>query len=134
MGHIETQIKYPNRLRRARKRLGLGEKQIAKLLGVTQVLISYYEDGVRLPSLKNALLLEEIYDTPIRLLYPSLSRQLRQKVQEKIARNAIAYQRLLIRDLEPQEFCTYLDVFDNPSPSQLDIDKLRRHITTTTRR
>ena len=62
-----------NRLWIARKQAGLGQKVVAKLLGHrSRSVVSEYETGRLLPSLRTALKLAKIYNTPINELYPAL--------------------------------------------------------------
>src|SRR6266545_2745585 len=74
-----------NRLWLARKRRGLGQKQVAYLLAhQSPDQISRYEQGVKLPTLSTALMLEIIYGAPIRLLYRELYEQLRTEIGERL--------------------------------------------------
>ena len=60
----------------ARKKIGLGQKSVARLLGHhTTSTISEYETGRILPNLHTALKLAFIYHTPIADLYAPLCGQ-----------------------------------------------------------
>lgn len=48
------------KIREARKNLGLSQEALAKKLGVSKVTICWYENGDRVPSLENFLKLSEI--------------------------------------------------------------------------
>ncbi len=62
-----------NKLWIARKRAGYPQKSVATLLGDRSLsVISEYENGRKLPSLRTALKLEIIYGTPLAELYPGL--------------------------------------------------------------
>ncbi len=62
-----------NRLWTCRKRIGLGQKAVAKLLGhKTTSIISEYERGHMLPNLRTAFKLAAIYRVPPQELYPDL--------------------------------------------------------------
>lgn len=50
---------FPTRLRTARRRLGLSQKQLASHYGLTRQAIYYWERGMRSPSTP-ALILEEL--------------------------------------------------------------------------
>src|SRR2546426_11459271 len=66
----------------ARKKLGLGQKTVARLLGhKTASPISEYETGRLLPSLRTALKLAAIYQTPLPDLYAQLYREIEQEVE-----------------------------------------------------
>ncbi len=71
-----------NNLWIARKRVGLGQKSVARLLGHTsRSVISEYEKGKLLPSLPTALRLSVVYDRSIAELYPDLYRQIQEEIQ-----------------------------------------------------
>ncbi len=73
---------HRNKLWIARKRAGLGQKSVARLLGhKTTSPISVYETGRLLPGLRTALKLAAIYNTSISELYPSLYREIADEVQ-----------------------------------------------------
>ena len=62
-----------NKLWIARKKAGLGQKSVARLLGYKSISpISEYETGTVLPSLSTAFKLALIYNTPLSELYDSL--------------------------------------------------------------
>jgi len=71
-----------NRLWIARRSVGLGQKNVARLLGHKSTsTISEYETGRLLPSLPTALRLAVVYDRPITDLYPDLYRTIQEEVQ-----------------------------------------------------
>ena len=71
-----------NRLWIARKRLGLGQKSVARLLGHKSTSpISEYETGRLLPNLRTALKLAAIYQTALPDLYITLQRQIEKEVE-----------------------------------------------------
>ena len=66
----------------ARKKVGLGQKSVARLLGHKSTSpISEYETGRLLPSLRTALKLSVIYQTPLPDLYAPLYREIEQEVE-----------------------------------------------------
>lgn len=70
-----------NNLWIARMRAGYPQKQVATLLGARSLsVISEYEKGKKLPSLRAALKLELIYQLPLAQLYPSLYSELSREV------------------------------------------------------
>ena len=72
-----------NRLTLYRKRMGLSQRTVAKLLGLTNVsVLSHYELGVALPSLKRALALEILYRVPVAFLFPNLYDPMREMIRE----------------------------------------------------
>ena len=65
----------------SRKRVGLGQKSVARLLGHKSTSgISEYETGRQLPSLYTALKLAVVYNRPVTELYPDLYRQIQEEV------------------------------------------------------
>lgn len=65
-----------NKLWIARKKAGLGQKSVARLLGYKSISpISEYESGAVLPSLSTAFKLAVVYNTPLADLYDSLYKQ-----------------------------------------------------------
>src|SRR5438270_11681560 len=77
--------KTHNRLWLARKRKGLGQKQVAVLLNHRTVdQVSRFEKGLRLPNLETALRLEIIYNTPLSSLYKDTYERLREEIKQKI--------------------------------------------------
>jgi transcriptional regulator with XRE-family HTH domain len=133
--NIGGKNKIPNRLWLARKRCGLGQKQVASLLDYhTPDQLSRYEQGLRAPALETALRLEIIYRTPLRVLYAELYEQLREELQQR----AQDRPSLKILDKESEEsmdeFCTYADLLCSPSLSQAEKNKVRSHITRLARK
>ena len=67
----------------ARKRVGLGQKSVARLLGYRCTSpISEYETGKLFPNLRTALKLSIIYQTPLPQLYASLYNEIEQEVEK----------------------------------------------------
>ncbi len=66
---------YPNNLRYYRRRQNIRIVEIADLVHVTDAsLVSHWENGRKLPSLRNALKLSAITKCPIEILYLDLFR------------------------------------------------------------
>jgi transcriptional regulator with XRE-family HTH domain len=73
-----------NRLMLYRKRMGLSQKQVASILGLTNLAtLSHYERGTSRPSLQRALGLEIVYRVPVAFLFPELYEGDRRFVQRK---------------------------------------------------
>jgi DNA-binding XRE family transcriptional regulator len=71
-----------NRLWIARKRLGLGQKNVARLLGHgTTSVISEYETGRVLPGLRTAIKLSVIYGMPVPELFGPLLHEVCDEVE-----------------------------------------------------
>ena len=72
-GHIKSKVGL-NNIWLYRKRARIGQKRIVSMLGHrSHGLFSTWENGERLPSLKNALKLAYILDVPIEKLYEGLN-------------------------------------------------------------
>ncbi len=115
-----------NRLWLARKRVGVGQKQVAQLLAnKTTHQLSRYETGERLPSLQMALKLSIIYRLPIRVLFPTehqaCSEELRSRVQN-------LHMKLALDLTEPTDYCSYFEMMKAGFLNAIDEEKLRRHI------
>jgi DNA-binding XRE family transcriptional regulator len=78
----QKSARQSNHLWIARHNVGLGQKNVARLLGHKSTsTISEYETGRLLPSLPTALRLAVVYDRPITELYPDLYRAIREEIQ-----------------------------------------------------
>lgn len=127
-------IKIHNRLWLARKRRGLGQKQVAFLIDKTIDEISRYERGVRLPELATALAIEVVYGAPLRVLFKDLYQQVLEEVNERMAnRDSVkaVYTGLLAEKdlLSAMEYCSYVDMLRGPHLSQPERDRVREHVT-----
>lgn len=128
---------FPNQLWRARKRRGLGQKQVAYLIEKTIGAVSRYEHGVHLPELQPLLAMEIIYGTPLRRLFPELYEQIHTQIAKRIqSREALRlkYQGLLEHTDAEQEYCAYEDIFELPHVSAAERDKVRSHVTRLAKR
>ena len=77
----------PNRLWIARKKAGLGQKTVARMLGHTGTSpISEYENGRVLPKLETVLKLAVIYQTPVEELYAPIYEEMREEVDVRRAK------------------------------------------------
>lgn len=128
---------FLNQLWRARKRRGLGQKQVAYLIEKTTVAVSRYEHGIHLPDLQTLLALEIIYGIPARQLFPELYEQIRAQVVKRIkSREALLlkYQGLLEHPNAEQEYCAYEEILKLPQGSVAERDKVRAHVTRLAKR
>jgi transcriptional regulator with XRE-family HTH domain len=130
-------IPFSNRLWRARKRSGLGQKQVAFLIEKSVDEVSRYERGLHLPELHTLLALEVVYGIPLRLLFQELFDQVRDRITERInSREALRskYQALLENNDPEQEYCGYEEILKLPGLSAAERDKVRSHVTRVMRR
>ena|SRR6266404_6364600 len=118
--------KLENRIWLARKRASLEQKQIAYLLGHKGLdQISRYENDKRPPSFENALKLEIILGTPVRLLFPETYQRLRSEVKMRAEGNIALKD--VIREISGDDLCPYMEFLSAPAPSEEELEKARRH-------
>jgi transcriptional regulator with XRE-family HTH domain len=125
-------IKIQNRLWLARKRRGLGQKQVAYLLDKTVDEISRYERGLRIPSLETVLGLELIYGIPARLLFKDIYEQMQTKISARIPSQELLkaiYPEALSEGQMSGEYCSYQEILNLQSDSAQERSKVRDHIT-----
>jgi len=87
----ENKNRIPNQLVLIRKRLGLSQKRVARIIGLRDAtVLSRYESGGALPPLKTALKLAALYDATLSEMFHELSRRSRLLVlgqeEKRIAR------------------------------------------------
>lgn len=124
--------KIQNRLWLARKRRGLGQKQVAYLLDKTVDEISRYERGLRIPSLETVLGLELIYGIPARVLFKDIYEQLHAKISAQIPNQELLkaiYPEALTAGQLSGEYCSYREIINLQPESALERSKVRDHIT-----
>ena len=124
--------KIQNRLWLARKRRGLGQKQVAYLLDKTVDEISRYERGLRIPSLETVLGLELIYGLPARLLFKDIYEQLQAEITARIPSQELLkaiYPETLTGGQLSGEYCSYQEILNLQSASGLERSKVRDHVT-----
>jgi transcriptional regulator with XRE-family HTH domain len=67
-----------------RRRMGLTQRQVARLVGHRDAsMLSHYEHGRVLPPLAVALKLEIVYRVPIAFLFPGMYEELRREIRQK---------------------------------------------------
>jgi transcriptional regulator with XRE-family HTH domain len=134
----KNQNKHRNQLWLARKRLGLGQKHVARLLNhKTTDQVSRYEKGWRIPGLQMLLQLEIIYGVPARVLYREWYEELRAEIENKASTlkplsNAYT---LPTNDASLfSEFCFHEELLRNPHLSQAERDKVRKPVVLLMKR
>ena len=73
-----------SRVRSHRKRAGLSQKELARIVGLTAARISYHERFGSVPPLAVALSYEAVFGVAVRDLYPRLFEDVRQRVEVKL--------------------------------------------------
>ena len=78
-----------NSLALYRRRMGLTQKQVSRLLGQRDAsMVSHYEHNRALPPLLVALSLEIIYRVPVAFLFPAMYDDLKRRIREDELRPA----------------------------------------------
>lgn len=120
--------KYNNRLWQARRRAGLEQKQVARLLGhKTCDQISRYERGARMPSFQTALKLELIYRTRLSELFPEHYAAYRGEIAVKLSQIQTALPAFADSYEADAHVCTYAAMLEKSKLSENDINRARRH-------
>jgi transcriptional regulator with XRE-family HTH domain len=120
--------KNQNRLLLIRKKHGLGQKQIAALLGHKTIdQISRYERGVRMPNLKTALKLQIIYQLPINTLFQSYFNKCFDEIETK-AKTSDDNSGFVFDLTSNTEFCTYIELLKPAQVSPIDMEKVGKHV------
>jgi transcriptional regulator with XRE-family HTH domain len=115
------------RLKMSRKRIGLGQKQVALLLGHKSTgELSRYENGVSLPPFETAVRLEIILGVPVSQLFENFYQELRELVTEKARETKVA---LASSDVISKGNCSYWDDLLLPYPSDSARGLARDHTT-----
>jgi transcriptional regulator with XRE-family HTH domain len=115
------------RLQMSRKRIGLGQKQVARLLGHKSTgELSRYENGVSLPPFETALRLEIILGVPLSQLFENFYQELRDLVTEKAKETKVA---LASSDVISKRHCSYWDSLLLPYPTDSARGLARDHTT-----
>ncbi|MFA5576245.1 MAG: helix-turn-helix transcriptional regulator [Tissierellaceae bacterium] len=60
---------FSYRLKQLREDAGLTQAELAKKLNLTQSTIAYYENGRKMPTMENAKILAQIFDTSLDYLF-----------------------------------------------------------------
>ncbi len=146
---MEGKTKLNNRLWQARHKIGLEQKQAARLLGhKTCDQISRYERGSRLPGFKTAMKLTILYGASLEELFPEHYKRFSREVQIKAesyaaslksgSRNgatnignvfeASANQSLSKESSQDAPLCHYARLLENSSPSKTELEAVRKHV------
>lgn len=120
--------KNQNRLFLIRKKNGLGQKQIAVLLGHKTIdQISRYERGARQPSLRTALKLQIIYQLPINALFQGYYNKCLDEIKA-IAKTSPDNSGFVSESTAETEICTYAELLKPLQVSQRDMEKVGKHV------
>lgn len=56
---------FSYRLKQLREDLGITQDELAKMLNLTQSTIAYYENGRKMPTLENAIVITKLFNTSL---------------------------------------------------------------------
>lgn len=131
--HRKQKRQVKNRLALFRRRRSLGAKQVATLLGhKSTVQLSHYENGFKVPNLKNALKLAAIYNIPIRLMldgyYESCVSEVRNEERGRDILRKVNTPNPLDASIE-FEPCALEEQLFSKDVLPRTIDKVRQHAT-----
>lgn len=127
----QTKPHLKNRLAIVRRRKLLSQKQISTLLGKkNNDLVSRYERGVQVPTLKNALKLALIYNIPIRVMLDKYYEECRKEIAGEQTQDLAAYQPPVNRSgvEQDEDFCTYEEMLEQPELKPADANKIQAHL------
>jgi transcriptional regulator with XRE-family HTH domain len=120
-----------NQLWLARKRLGLGQKQVAFLLDKSIDKISRYEKGARIPGLQTALGFEIIFGVPSSVLFRDLHDQLQEEIATRL-NSSRTLQHALSGHWDGYDkigaWCSYAELLKSPMLADVDKDRIRSHV------
>lgn len=112
-----------------RKRLGYERKQIAYLLGhKTTHQLCRYETGQRTPSFKEAVKLSLLYNLPLRAPFDRYFRHCFEELENSIKHSGLTVKINLENNPDAADYCSYLELLNLDRLSELDANKIRRHI------
>ena len=73
-------------LKDLRKKRGLTQKELGKILGLDSTSVSKYELSKRIPSLRNAFKLANFFNVPIEEIFPEFGRRITREKEESQVR------------------------------------------------
>jgi transcriptional regulator with XRE-family HTH domain len=126
--------KIPNRLWKARKRRGFGQKQIAFLIGKSIDEVSRYERGTRLPELQTIFAMEIAYGAPLRFLYENLYeqviKQMRRRFKTSGGPRSVHADLLAEAGQDVKQYCAYEEMLRATPLFSPERTPVRDHVTT----
>jgi putative transcriptional regulator len=78
-------VKKQIQLIAARLQKGLDQKEVAKLIDMSQQTISHWENGRIVPDIRQMIILEKIYGVPKEQLFPNIFDEQAATNEQKIA-------------------------------------------------
>ncbi len=124
--------RFKNRLAEIRKQRGLGQRQVARLLGHAEVTeLARLERGLAVPDLRCALKLAQIYKFPVRVMLDEYYDACREEVRRQ--ESLITSRGAKTKPKEPvdtdTEYCTYEQRLNSGFLNAERLGGVRRHTT-----
>lgn len=128
-------LRVKNRLAEFRKERGLSEEHVASLLGVKTDILECYELGFRIPNLKIALKLAQIYGAPVRVMLDEYYEACRHELRRRAHRFSKSKSAELAGSQHADvDFCTFERKLSSSTLTSLEIRKIRNHSALLVRR
>lgn len=83
------------RLKQLRESLGMTQDELAKKLNLTQSTIAYYENGKKMPTLENAIIITNLFNTSLDYLVGTSDCQTTENIKES---EDIYYSNIILDD------------------------------------
>jgi transcriptional regulator with XRE-family HTH domain len=128
---------FSSHLAEIRKSKQISLQQIASLLGHSNTSqISRFERGLRVPDLKSALKLAQIYDMPIRVMLDEYYFSCRREIEQEKRKLTSEPNNENAEDTESSnvDFCSYDRLLTSAGGNEADLLKVRRHVAYLMRR
>ena len=130
---LQTEKKrFKNRLAEIRKQRGLGQRQVATLLGHAEVTeLARLERGLTVPDLRCALKLAQIYELPVRVMLDEYYDACREEVrrQESLITSSGPKTKQKESADTDTEYCTYEQRLSSGFLNEGRLREVRRHTT-----
>ena len=128
---LQTEKKrFKNRLAEIRKQRGLGQRQVATLLGHAEVTeLARLERGVTIPDLRCALKLAQIYELPVRVMLDDYYDACREEVRRQESLVTSRTPKTKQNESADTEYCTYEQRLSSRFLNEERLREVRRHTT-----
>lgn len=128
---LQTEKKrFKNRLAEIRKQRGLGQRQVATLLGHPEVTeLVRLERGVTIPDLRCALKLAQIYELPVRVMLDDYYDACREEVRRQESLITSTGPTTKQKESADSEYCTYEQRLKSGFLNEERLREVRRHTT-----
>ena len=128
---LQTEKKrFKNRLAEIRKQRGLGQRQVATLLGHGEITeLARLERGLTIPDLRCALKLAQIYELPVRVMLDEYYDACREEVRRQGSLITSSGSKTKHKESADTRFCTYEQTLNSGFVNEERLREVRRHTT-----